>query len=235
MKQVELTLYEIFGYLIPGAVFTAGLSLVFWAIFYPTDRVDIDLKTPEIWGSFLVLSYIAGHVAQGVTNLLVAYYPSVENALFSDGSDFPKTLVEACRAKVKELTGADAASMSGGWIYRVCDSALVKSGKIGDRDLFVYREGFYRGTFLGMISLVVGFLSMIARIWDSKTQIGNMDLTIGRLLFFAVIACLSAIMLWRRYWRFAAYRATNALIGALIVELKADKQRGNSDGVEDSR
>jgi hypothetical protein len=124
---------------------------------------------------------------------------------------------------VNEWTNVDAATMRGGWLFRVCDEAVVRSGKLGDRDLFVYREGFYRGTSMGMLWLSIGILALAARLeYVSKVdsiKVGSMEFTPSRLLFLAVIVAISAFLLWKRFWRFAHYRVTQALIASLLLEI----------------
>src|SRR5690349_19063426 len=75
MKEIQLTLYELFGYLLPGAVLTAGLAVLFWALFFPQDAVEFDIKTVEVWATFLVMAYLVGHAGQSVGNWLAQRFP----------------------------------------------------------------------------------------------------------------------------------------------------------------
>jgi hypothetical protein len=231
MKQIELTLYEIFGYLVPGAVFAGGIGLLFWAIFFPQSSIEFDLKTPEVWISFLVAAYLAGHVVQALGNQLLRAFTQTEKLIAAKKTSFPAKLVEQCRHKIKEWTNADATDFPGQWVYRVCDEAVVRSGKVGDRDLFIYREGFYRGTSMGMIWMCLGMTAMIVRLWffeaDGKAiKIGSVELTLWRLVFLAAISLGAARLLWLRYWRFAEYRVTQALVSSLLLEIKSEKEKG---------
>jgi hypothetical protein len=234
MKQIELTLYEIFGYLIPGAVFTGGMGLLFWALFFPQSSVEFDLKSPEVWISLLVVAYLAGHVVQALGNQLLRLFTPTEKLIAAKGSSFPANLMDQCRLKIQEWTKADATEFPGQWVYKVCDEAVVRSGRLGDRDLFIYREGFYRGTSMGMLWLCVGMVAMVIRLWcfsaDGVVKIGSMEFTPSRLVFLAVVEAGAARLLWLRYWRFAEYRVTQALISSLLLGIKAEKEK--SDGQE---
>jgi hypothetical protein len=39
MKDLQFTLYEVFGYLLPGAVIAGGFGVLFWAVFFPVAAV----------------------------------------------------------------------------------------------------------------------------------------------------------------------------------------------------
>ncbi len=162
VKELQLTLYEVFGYLLPGAVLTGGVSLIFWAAFFPQTAIDFDIKTPEVWGTFLVSSYIAGHVAQGIGNAIVRRFESAEDHAIN--TVLEPEIVAACKKKAKELTGADVENAKPKWLYRLCDDAVIRSGKIGEREVYVYREGFYRGTFVGAVFIVLGFVLLAIRV-----------------------------------------------------------------------
>ena len=154
MRELQFTLYEVFGYLLPGAVLTGGIAVVFWAAFFPQAVIDFDIKSVEVWGTFLALAYVSGHIAQGIGNAIVRQFVSAEDHAINAVLD--KEIVDACKAKAKELTGADTAKITPRWLYRLCDDAVIRSGKIGERDVYIYREGFYRGTLVGTVFLVVG-------------------------------------------------------------------------------
>lgn len=147
IKDIQLTLYEIIGYLIPGLVNLTGLALFFWGLFLPTTTVTVDLHTGELWIAFLVTAYIAGHMAQALGNLSEKWLKPIELIVMENATKdrFPQSIIEACKKKAKELTGADISDVPARWLYRVCDDAVVRSGRIGEREIFVYREGFYRG------------------------------------------------------------------------------------------
>jgi hypothetical protein len=283
VKELQLTLYEVFGYLLPGAVLTGGVSLIFWAAFFPQTAIDFDIKSVEVWGTFLVLSYVAGHVAQGIGNAVVSRFESAEDHAINTVLD--PEIVAACKKKAKELTGADVEKVKPRWLYRLCDDAVIRSGKIGERDVYIYREGFYRGTFVGIVFVVLGFVLLAIRLlsladdpdvprsaflslpavwcvivatvdallvggfwdrgktkfvaplaalgviavgvavwslrfanWNATASIGRMELTGGRMLFLAALACVAAWFLWHRYWRFAEYRVTHAMFGFLTIK-----------------
>lgn len=177
MKDLQFTLYEIFGYLLPGAVLGGGLTVLFWAGFFPQPTVDIDIKSTEVWAIFLVIAYVAGHVAQGVGNAVARRCGAPEDHIFQ--AVLPASLIETCKKKIRELTGADADALPPRWLYRVCDDSVLRSGKLGEREVYVYREGFYRGASVGMAVVAVGLLAMAIRLLaDGGTSPGRPFATI---------------------------------------------------------
>ena len=244
MKEIQFTLYEVFGYLLPGTVLCTGLGLIFWAIYFPQAVIDFDLKTVEVWVTFLAFSYVAGHVAQALGNKVVRHFESAEERIITNPKAFPSELVKACRAKITKILkadeqpgfvladGADAAEPAMDlpplWLYRFCDDAVLRSGKLGEREVYIYREGFYRGTFIGFVALGIGMVAFAIRLWfgteDGRARIGVVELTGSRVAYFVVLATFAARFLWTRYWRFAEYRVSQAILGFLTLKEKAEEK-----------
>lgn len=69
-EELQTTLYDLFGYLIPGFVATAALVALFWCLFQP----DQPLLTVDLnWFVVILVSiaaYMLGHVVQAVANRL---------------------------------------------------------------------------------------------------------------------------------------------------------------------
>ncbi len=233
-KDLQVTLYEVFGYLIPGMVNLVALAVLFWALFFPAQVVAFDIPTGELWVAFLVVAYIAGHMAQAVGNLVEKRIKPVEQLVIENTAPdrFPQTVVDGCKAKAKELTGADVSGAPARWLYRVCDDAVMRSGKIGEREIYIYREGFYRGIFVSFSVMAVACVALCIRLFSvterqvmlAKAQWG---VTQWQLVFFAVVSVIWAWLSFRRYRRFGEYRTTHALLGFLTV--KEPKKEGGGD------
>jgi len=68
IKDIEITLYEIFGYLIPGAFFGLGLTILYWTLYEPSFVCKfVSLSNQEVV-LFVFAFYMIGHVAQSVGN-----------------------------------------------------------------------------------------------------------------------------------------------------------------------
>jgi hypothetical protein len=203
-----------------------GIALLFWSIFFPQSVVAFDLKSVEVWAVSLGLAYVGGHVCQGVGNEVSRLSTPPEEAAFA--GVLSPAIIAACKKKAKELTGVDAGALSPRWLYRLCDDAVIRSGKIGEREVFVYREGFYRGSFIGMAILVSGVLGLFVRLlleadngagrWGNAAKLGDLEFTPARLVFLAATGTVTSALLWRRYQRFAEYRVTHAMLGFLTIQ-----------------
>ncbi len=110
----------------------------------------------------MATAYIVGHVGQGIGNAIVSRFVPAEEHVIDTVLD--PEVVSACRAKVQRETGTNTAGMSAKSLYKLCDDAVLRSGKLGEREVYVYREGFYRGTFVGMLFLVVGTVLLGVRL-----------------------------------------------------------------------
>jgi len=85
VRDIKVTLYDIFGYLLPGAVFFAGITILFWAIYIPRTSLVLFRLTIEIWVLVLLLAYFSGHIVQALGNLLTKLFPSTESLVVSKG------------------------------------------------------------------------------------------------------------------------------------------------------
>ena len=75
MKDIQVTLYDVFGYLFPGAIFVAALFLAYWTAFLPPHQ-DLTKITGAGWVFMLMVAYVSGHFVQALANLVVRLRPS---------------------------------------------------------------------------------------------------------------------------------------------------------------
>ena len=104
------------------------------------------------------------------------------------------------------------------WTYRVCDAAVVQLGTTAERDVFVYREGFYRGTGVAFGFLTIA-LSIRAIAGSTYVTWNEAVIAVPRTLQFglAIAAAIACILMIRRFDRFAQHRVKCALIGFLLI------------------
>jgi hypothetical protein len=63
-KELQITLYDVFGYLLPGAIILVAILFLFWAVFWPTAPLRVYTKPPLTLTIFAIfLAYLAGHLA----------------------------------------------------------------------------------------------------------------------------------------------------------------------------
>jgi hypothetical protein len=223
IKDLQITLYEVFGYLLPGMVLLTSLLLLFWAIFFPVSTLRFDLKTTEVWLAFLILSYVAGHMGQAVGNLIQKRLKSAETLVLGQAGELSPEVLKACKAKAAKAYEVDPDALSDYWLFRLCDDAVLRTGKLGEREIFQYREGFYRGTAVGFAVLSLASLAFMARLWFVEGHClkfagSEWGLTPWQMLFVAVVAAGFSFLAVQRYRRFGAYRVTHAMLGFLTVQ-----------------
>lgn len=217
IKEIQVTLYDIFGYLLPGTVVTAALATAFVAIYFPQEAVTFDLRTTETWLTFLILSYVAGHMGQALGNIVVKCWKWDEGKVVGK---LPADLREAVTDKFKERLGDKAGGVSARWVYELCDDAILRSGKLGEREVYLYREGFYRGLFVGFGLLAIGIAGLIARLLFEpglNFTLGSWRATPVQLVFFLILSAAWAYLSLRRYWRFMEYRVKHSVLGFLSI------------------
>ena len=230
-KELQISVYDIFGYLFPGAIVLLALALVFQAVFWPHDLLIVPTQlTVGVSVCFAFLAYVVGHLAQGVGNL-ADQLPLLKKWRKDDAGLSPEAK-KLLRAAVSERFGPDAAELKFPELVELCDQTLVHHGSVGEREIFTYREGFYRGCFVGLALLSLGFL-----LWAIRTRtsfvLGTDELKFGLMASLALSAvCVGcAWIAYRRYTRFADHRIRSCLIRFLaFVTAQRASERSKPNG-----
>jgi len=221
LRDIKVTLYDIFGYLLPGAVFLAAIAVLFWVIYIPQTPLVFVQLTIETWVLILLLAYFSGHIVQALGNLLIEPFFSTKSLAFSKSraDSLPDALVQSAKSKASAMLGVDLKDISPEWLYRICDETVVQCGAIGDREVYQYREGFYRGL---TVSFLMLFLSLVVRTAVPGTSLKLSDTLQAInglvLLFFILISLAGSLLAFLRYRRFARYRVIQAIIGFLALQ-----------------
>lgn len=215
LANFAFTLYELFGYLLPGGVALVGIILLAWALFVPLVPLGIATFQPGLamWTGIVVASYVLGHAAQAVGNKVLR---SVEkSALAMNDATWMR---DQARHAAAELLGVPAEQLDPRSVYRILDEYAVQTGRPGDRDMFIYREGFYRGTCTALFFLSTTLL-VRSIVPGSSIQFTKWLYPISCWQGFAT-AIITAGLGWlflQRYKRFAEYRVTRAALSALVI------------------
>lgn len=218
--SVRLPLYDIFGYLLPGIVAMLAAILLIWSIYLPAAPLTFLTVPKQVWLVLTVLAYFAGHVVQALGNAISDLFVRPEEHVFGEHADGNcKELVKEVHTVVHKNLGVN--KIEPVWIYRVCDAAIIHSGTTTEREIYVYREGFYRGASVAFGLLTIGLLvrSLIGRtslLWDKAAV--SVPVSLLWILFVAS-ACACALMLYR-FHRFANYRVKHALVSYLLIHKK---------------
>jgi hypothetical protein len=216
LENFTFTLYEIFGYLLPGSVALLGLILLYWALFVPRVPLGIASFQPGLgtWTLLVVVSYVLGHAVQALGNKLLRSVEASALAMRSAG-----WMSERAQQVAAELIGIPAKEIQSNWVYRVLDEYTVQTGKPGDRDMFIYREGFYRGACIALFCLSAALLVRMV-FPGTSVQFSKWLFLVSfwQLLLTAAITGGLGWLFFQRYKRFAEYRVTRAVLAALVIQ-----------------
>jgi hypothetical protein len=227
VEKLSFTLYEIFGYFLPGSVGVIATAIMFWAIFLPTSPIPVQSwELSKLWYfGLIVVSYYAGHVLQGMSRWCFSnpngwVLAKQELDMISVIRQASKQVAAALDLGQSEILASDA-------LVRVCDEAAVQYGQIGDRDVFVYREGFYRGSTAAFVLLDVGLLLRCV-ISGTAVRLHTRVFPVScwQLIFIMAVVTFSVFFLGQRYRHFAALRVMRGVLA--FVSLSSFRNMGSA-------
>lgn len=220
ISDLRASLYDFFGYLLPGMIATAGIGVLLTSATDLNAAIPIGLLRDGLIGiGFLVTSYCVGHLIHAIGNVLppIRYTPE-EELLGKNGSlslELRNALDDALRRRLR----LDPEKLEPGEKYAVADEARALVPREGDRDMYIYREGFYRGMTIAsaIIALALLWRGVFAetcisvnpdQVWCVARRVW---ITMGVGAVFAVFG------FGYRMRRFARYRVNRAVMLGLIA------------------
>ncbi len=229
LQAIQVTLYDVFGYLLPGFVFLAAILVAFWAWCFPTVPMPWPLVLKVNWLVVAVPAYTAGHLAHALANLINKLArchgaKSAEDLVLAkpdSESEFPCGLIELAKSKASPIVGVAVGDIKPRLLYRFCDEVVAENkASRDDRDLYIHREGFYRGLYVSLLALA---LAVLTRGLKAGAALGTDKLPIPATAFWflGVLCVLAAIFSYQRSMRFGGYRVRQAVLGFLLLQAKA--------------
>lgn len=220
LGNVAFTLYEIVGYFVPGGIAFVACLIFYWTIFAPKTPLGIAAFRPAALPALAIAlgCYVLGHAVQAIGN---KWFRSVEKAILdSEKGSAPAWLRECARQIAIRVVGAGPNQhFEPSWLFRVLDEYGLQYCKSGDRDVFVYREGFYRGVSISLFFLSAAVLIRLAVPGAALSlSQGLFRISFLQLLVTFTLVGLLACLLRTRYRRFAEYRVTRAVLSAAVVQ-----------------
>lgn len=239
-KFPNLSLYDLFGYLVPGFVALVALSLPFRTYEIIDYGQVLEYGITE-WLLILTASYILGHVVEqagrylfslkkikidekeidDITNDVMVVIAGKISTGLGLGSDMPEMLSRTCRECPVEPNRR--------LLLKLCNRVLTQKGNTAAREIYMRGEGFCRGMCISsFLLLLMLFISLIAhsplhllllisflffRINIFLTQI----LIIWPSLFAVLIIIISGTAFYYRYKAFAKRRIHDELFGFLAL------------------
>jgi hypothetical protein len=144
LSKIVITLYDVFGYLLPGYVVLFACSIV-EATFVGTPFLSLSrLGSQPV--QFGVVAYFLGHISHSIASW-VASSKRGRAVLRTSPDRLNPALCAAARAEISVAYGIgddDRESLSRLEAYLLADAYLVAAGASAERDLLVAREGFFK-------------------------------------------------------------------------------------------
>lgn len=201
----KFTLYELFGYLFPGIIALAGLSLLDLVIFHRHSGVNLSWCISSTGlAAGAATAYVLGHAIQIAANFVLPTTNAVVLSArrFKSTQDLLVILRASCDPEVKDLSNAG--------LVEFCDQRVQIDGPSADREIFVYREGFYRGMVISLALLAIAsFIGALIPSYADFLKMWGVARAEGFL--FAILALSIVIGMYFRSIRFANYRISLAL------------------------
>jgi hypothetical protein len=224
-KQIEITLYDFFGYLLPGAIIFVAIVITFWTIFWSSAPLTVHTTLSRLTTvSLLFVFYLVGHLGQGVGNLIEerGLVKALRARRLSPAPEIRRLLDEAVSARF----GPSAKSLSAHDLFSLCDQTLVHHCSLGEREIFVYREGFYRGVFVALCLLCI---STVLRLACAPVVIifgpTSFEVHRAQLALLALLIAIGAWLAFERYLRFGRYKCQSCFLRFLALVARANHDK----------
>jgi hypothetical protein len=220
VDKIQLSLYELSGYLLPGSVATLAIAVCYWAIWLPGVPFPVHEAHADVVGWAVIggVAYLLGHCLQSVGNMVIN---GVEKAALSKGGVVPDPIIQRVQQRISSIVGVKADELDPVALFRLADEISVQNGAMTDREIFVAREGFYKGCAIAFAFLCVGLLAR-ALFGAAGIKLTDYVYYISRtqLLLAAAGTAVAAGFFKRRARRFGAYRVSRAIYAFLAADSK---------------
>lgn len=216
-KDLKVTLYEVFGYILPGSILGLAVCLTFTNIFTANTTIPMVPLSTELKVIIVVMLYFSGHIVQAIGNIGVNVIGYTDEYICQQIYKKTPDLVDIVSTDIHEKLGISATDISLSTLLIIADQANVQHGNIDNRDIFIYREGFYRGLSVSCLIITIAltirlFLPAISFVINNNI----VSITNGMLLYVIGMSAIGTILFYNRYKRFANYRINNALLSYLV-------------------
>jgi hypothetical protein len=220
-NDLKVSLYDLFGFFFPGAIFSLAFVLLTWSIFFPkVTQFSPNFKTTT-WTIVILIAYLAGHVVQAIANRIFPSKKSIERSM--NDESMSKEFIDLARKEARTLLyGPGRVDIKDIHLYRICDEILCQKGKPETRSIYEYREGFYRGLSISFFLLALAPLPRVV-ISGATVWLNTIPISWKLLLFMQIISFVISVLFYFRYRRFSDYKIREAILGFLVFQKAKDK------------
>lgn len=203
----ELTLYDLFGYLLPGIPTLTALAVAGWSLVEPASNPPINAPSGVFLAVLVIGCYLMGHLAQALGNATLDHLRPWQ----------PPAPVHAL---VAERAGILIGGPAGGeekWLRFVRHQQGVTRPH-PYREIYTQRQGFYRGMTVGVAALAAS--AFLRAIFEQTAEVrwqGRPFAIPDRVLVFVGASLLvAAVLYYLRFRKFSRLRL-EASIGEILT------------------
>jgi len=216
MNFAQITIYDIVGYFFPGVVSLFGVYLILCPYLMPLEHYWIVITLVK-WCILGLSAYIAGHCIQGIANWLDKLLRSTSGVDQILSARSGSVAVKTATRHLSSIINVKEEEIKSQMLYEIMDSYVVQKGKTEIRDIYVYREGFYRGLCVAYVIVAIGILIRLLSCHCYKVFGGRISLTNTLLYCFLVPSVFAIVIFYQRFRRFETYRINFALHSFLVL------------------
>jgi hypothetical protein len=221
LGDLRISLYELFGHLVPGTVMLAAAVIAVWALFYPNDALAINQLITAPWYVALILVYLAGILTQTVATQVEHWLDNRSLFNLSERTLDPelRSLVEKARDQLRTDAEIDFHKAHLDWLFRVCDEALAQSERAPDRETYRYREGLCRGLAMSFLVLAAAVAARAAIVGAALQMMNGTIYPVSRGLLLAItaVALLTSALCFIRFLDIRSKRFARAIVGFVML------------------
>ena len=225
LSDLRISLYELFGHVVPGAVTLAAVVIATWAVFYPRDPLDVDRLTSLPWYLLLLTAYLAGVGTQAVAGSIGSRLSTRLRIDLTEAALEPelRKLVERARQLLDDLFGLDFRHADLDWVFRVCDETVARSENASDRESYIYREGQFRALSVSFCAFAAAALAR-ALVTDAAVRLDGKVSPIPSEMWFALAggAFVLAVLSFTRFRYTLRRRFARAVAGFVVSQSGRD-------------
>lgn len=225
LEKISVTLYDLFGYVLPGFLILLGVSVieatfVHSNVFYLARLV----KNPVV---VTILAYFLGHMAHATASWLKRRF---RRAFTDDANRLSAPLYARVKEEIRSFYGLpeggdDAARLDTLETYQLSEAYLSIAGGHLDRDVYLAREGFAKSTMVAAAFLALTLIACVVAGGAAVRVQAAADSLVRMTWYGTVLAALCAVWaaaVFRRQFLFFSRIKNNYAMLAFLAHRRKD-------------
>lgn len=215
MKDLQLSIYDTLGYVIPSFILIFGTIEILNLYSFFGSRVSLLISfSATQWVILIIISYFLGHCLHAISNLTLDRflgYPAKGYFEKRFKDSFDEHAISELVKKVSEITGGKDIKDKTSFLkssYWICYAYVVNNSNNALSPIFLSLTGFYRG--LSVSFALLSILSLVRIIFFSE---------IAKILYLAISIAFLVLFIFRAM-RFSNYLSNSVYTEFLVLSKK---------------